>query len=92
MKQLGNLAIICAQRADVLMQICGSRVSVNVGEEPDRETICLEWNDDTAILNLIKELNFGTYAPGSTKKGQAGRMNCPLWREKRRLEQYESWS
>lgn len=90
MKQLGNLAVICAQRADVLMQICGSRVSVYVGEGPDRETICMEWNDDTAILALIKELNFGTYAPGSTKKGEADRVNCPRCREKRRQEQYES--
>ena len=32
MKQLGNLAVVCAQRPDVLMQIYGSEVSVHVGE------------------------------------------------------------
>lgn len=67
MKQLGNLAVICARRADVLMQIYGTRVSVYVGKGPDRETICMDWNDDTAILDLIKELNFGMYAPGPQK-------------------------
>lgn len=32
MKQLGNLAVVCAQRPDVLMQIYGSEVSVHTGE------------------------------------------------------------
>lgn len=36
MKQLGNLAVVCAQRPDVLMQIYGSEVSVHVGEGPER--------------------------------------------------------
>lgn len=85
MKQLGNLAIICAQRKDILMQIYGARVSVYVGEGPDREIICMDWNDDTAILDLIKELNFGTYAPGFKKQVQADRVNCPLWSEKREV-------
>ena len=31
MKQLGNLAVVCAQRPDVLMQIYGSEVSVHTG-------------------------------------------------------------
>ena len=36
MKQLGNLAVVCAQRPDVLMQIYGSEVSVHVREGPER--------------------------------------------------------
>ena len=32
MKQIGNLAIVCAQRPDVLMQIYGGTVSIHVGE------------------------------------------------------------
>ena len=36
MKQLGNLAVVCAQRPDVLMQIYGNEVSVHVGEGPER--------------------------------------------------------
>lgn len=36
MKQLGNLSIVCAKRPDVLMQVYGGRVSVHVGEGPER--------------------------------------------------------
>ena len=36
MKQLGNLAVVCAQRPDVLMQIYGSEVRVHTGEGPER--------------------------------------------------------
>lgn len=39
MKQLGNLAVVCAQRPDVLMQIYGSEVSVHVGEGPERAVL-----------------------------------------------------
>ena len=38
MKQLGNLAIICAQRQSVLLHIQDGMVSVFVGEGPDRDT------------------------------------------------------
>lgn len=31
MKQIGNLAIVCAQRPDVLMQIYGGTVSIHAG-------------------------------------------------------------
>ena len=36
MKQLGNLAIVCAQRPEVLMQIHGGIVTVHVGCGPER--------------------------------------------------------
>ena len=39
MKQLGNLAVVCAQRPDVLMQIYGSEVSVHTGEGPERAVL-----------------------------------------------------
>ena len=37
MKQLGNLAIICAQRKSVLLQIQGGMASVFVGAGPNRD-------------------------------------------------------
>ena len=41
MKQIGNLAIVCAQRPDVLMQIYGGTVSIHAGEGPERATLSL---------------------------------------------------
>lgn len=62
MKQLGNLAIVCARRPDVLMQIYGGTVSVHVGEGPERATLSTPWDDDEMVQKLIHELNFGRYA------------------------------
>ena len=61
MKQLGNLALICARRPGVLMQLHGGNVSVYVGEGPDRAALDAVWDDDTAINHIIYELNFGKY-------------------------------
>lgn len=61
MKQLGNLAIVCAKRPDVLMQIQGSRVSVFVGQGPQREAFHTRWDDDGKISGIIRELNYGKY-------------------------------
>ena len=61
MKQLGNLAIICAKRPDVLMQIYNSLVCVHIGSGPQRATLSAAWDDDTEILRIISELNFGQY-------------------------------
>ena len=62
-KKLGNLAVVCAQRPDVLMQIYGSEVSVHVREGPERAVFSTKWDDDEAIQHIIRELNFGRYAP-----------------------------
>ena len=50
MKQLGNLAVICAQRPELLMQL--------------RDGAAMEaaWNDDTRIEKMIYELNFGAFS------------------------------
>ena len=61
MKQLGNLAIVCAKRSDVLMQIQGSKVSVFVGQGPQREALHTRWDDDKKISDMIRELNYGKY-------------------------------
>ena len=68
MKQIGNLAIVCAQRPDVLMQIYGGTVSIHVGEGPERATLSTAWEDDDTIQDMIRELNFGRYAAHPRKK------------------------
>ena len=61
MKQLGNLAIVCANRPGVLMQIYGGKVAVHVGAGPDRAVMFTTWDDDAEITRIIHELNFGKY-------------------------------
>jgi len=61
MKQLGNLAIICAQRQSLLLEIQGGMVSVYVGSGPDRVVLSTHWDDDAEISRIIHELNFGKY-------------------------------
>lgn len=61
MKQLGNLAIICAQRQSVLLQIQGGMASVTVGAGPERHVLSARWDNDTEIEQIIHELNFGKY-------------------------------
>lgn len=68
MKQLGNLAIVCARRPDVMMQIYGGSVSVHVGEGPGRATLVADWEDDDRIQLMIRELNFGRYAGPDQKR------------------------
>lgn len=72
MKQLGNLAIVCARRPDVLMQIYGGMVSVHVGEGPERESLSVSWDDDERVQQLIHELNFGRYAMRKEKTAKEG--------------------
>ena len=48
---------------DVLMQIYGSEVSVHTGEGPERAVLTAKWDDDETIQSIIRELNFGRYAP-----------------------------
>ena len=61
MKQLGNLAIVCAQRKDTLLQMLNGTVCVHLGRGTDRSTLSAEWDDDTKITAIIHELNFGKY-------------------------------
>jgi len=62
MKQLGNLAMVCAQRSEVLMTVFNGSVTVCLGNGPDRKILTAPWNDDEKINRLIYELNFGAYA------------------------------
>ena len=72
MKQLGNLAVVCAQRPDVLMQIYGGEVSIHVGDGPERAVLSATWDDDEMIQSIIWELNFGRYVPDSQRHGKEG--------------------
>lgn len=58
MKQLGNLAIVCAKRADVSLQVLEGRVCVRCGGVSP-QSWSAPWNDDDAILAMIRKLNFG---------------------------------
>ena len=63
MKQLGNLAMVCAQRPEVLMLLHNGIVTVHVGTGPERKALAATWNDDAEISRIIAKLNFGEYAP-----------------------------
>ena len=58
MKQLGNFAVVCAVRKDVLMQIHNGIVSVHYGAGPTRETVTAKLDDDKEIGNIVYKLNF----------------------------------
>ena len=59
MKQLGNLAVICAQRPELLMQLRDGLVLV---QAKNRAAMEAAWNDDARIKKMIYELNFGTFS------------------------------
>lgn len=61
MKQLGNLAIVCAKRPEVMLQLYAGTVSVFVGTGPERAVLIAPWEDDEAISRIVQELNFGTH-------------------------------
>ncbi|MCL2082730.1 MAG: hypothetical protein FWH04_05810 [Oscillospiraceae bacterium] len=62
MKQLGNLAIVCASKKNVLLQVLDGVATVHVGLGSERKTIAADWHDDKQISNIISELNHGRYA------------------------------
>lgn len=61
MKQLGNLAIVCATRKDTLLQMLNGNVAIHLGDGPNRAVLSAEWDDDETITAIIHELNFGKY-------------------------------
>ena len=61
MKQLGNLAIVCARRPEVLLQVFNGRATVYVGQGPERRVLSAAWDDDAELNRMIYELNFGKY-------------------------------
>ena len=67
MKQLGNLAVICARRSGVLLQILNGKATVCVGTGLERNSYTSDWDDDMRINELIHELNFGKLSEKETK-------------------------
>lgn len=51
MKQLGNLAIICAMRDDLCLSIYKGQVTVHLGCGPNKEQITVDWNDERPLVN-----------------------------------------
>ena len=69
MKQLGNLAIICAQRLDALLQIMDGKATVFLGCGPCRTRIVVDWHDDQKISEITYELNHGRFKLTEPTKG-----------------------
>ena len=62
MKQVGNLAVVCAKRPDLLLQIYDGNVTVDIGLGPSRAVMAAKWDDDIKIKNIIHAINFGRFA------------------------------
>ena len=65
MKQIGNLAIVCARRKDVTLRIEQGRVLILLEGAYAPTAISADWDDDETILSIIHELNFGHCVPKS---------------------------
>lgn len=65
MKQIGNLAIVCARRKGVTLRIEQVRVMVLLSGTYASAAFSADWDDDETILSVIHELNFGQCAPKS---------------------------
>lgn len=58
MKQLGNLALVCAKRPDTRLVINSPSVMLYV----NRALVWFaQWDDNEAIKQMIRELNFGKF-------------------------------
>ena len=62
MMQLGNLAIVCARRNDVMMCLYHGTVYVSAGSGCDTKVATAPWDDDEKISHIVHELNFGEMA------------------------------
>ena len=58
MKQIGNLAIVCARRKDATLRIEQGRVMILSEAAYAPTSFSADWDDDETILSIIHELNF----------------------------------
>ena len=56
MKQIGNLAIVCARRKDVTLRIERGRVMVLLDGTYAPTAFSANWDDDETILSVIHEM------------------------------------
>ena len=63
MKQIGNLAIVCARRKDVTLRIEQGRVMVMLDGTYASTAFSADWDDDETILSVINELKNGKRKP-----------------------------
>ena len=61
MNKLSELAIVCAKRPDVLLQLYEGFVCVYVGVGPERGSMVAKCDDNDAISRMLYELNSGKY-------------------------------
>lgn len=61
MKQIGNLAIVCAQRRSVQFAMENGEARVTIRSFPGCSSYYFRWNDEKKIAEVIHELNFGKY-------------------------------
>ncbi len=59
MKQLGNLALVCAKRKDTLFQMLNGNVAIYIGSGNERKVLSCRWDDDEKITSMVYTLNFG---------------------------------
>ncbi len=62
MKQLGELAKICAVYPNAMMQIYNDTVSVHIGEGPFRKSLVTDLSNEMGINKIIYDLKYGEYA------------------------------
>ena len=61
MLQLGTLAIICAFRPDVSLNISNGMTTLCVGEHgPVRREFAIDWENNDLVSQIIYELNHGS--------------------------------
>ena len=58
MKQLGNLAIVCAKKEGVRLCLENGMVMIQIVRPPYRIMLSAAWNDDKEINWIIHALNF----------------------------------
>lgn len=68
MKQLGNLAMVCAQRRSVELTMKNGEVCVTIHSFPGSPSFYLRWDDDKKIEEVIHELNYGRYSAQNAAK------------------------
>ena len=66
MKQIAALAVACAKRPDVLLQIYDGYATVHIDEGMDRARMSAKLDDDAKIGLFIQYLNVGKLV----KKGE----------------------